>query len=104
MSCDDYKFVLKFTQQGVKALEARRQSIGKSADELCEFFTNEYLWCQRALTWNVQHYKLCKEPISSAAAAYSEYLQKTLTFIEDYNKANCATKKLGSLTPVRCPD
>lgn len=94
MSCSDYDVVVKFTRDGVQKLEARRETIGKTVAEQCKFFTNEYLWNQRGFTWNVQHYKaLCKEPIRSAAAAYYEELQKTLTSIEDYNKANCPTKK-----------
>ena len=94
MSCSDYNVVVKFTRQGVKELEVRRETIGKTVAEQCKFFTNEYLWSQRGFTWNVQHYKaLCKEPIRSAAAAYYEELQETLTSIEDYNKANCPTKK-----------
>lgn len=91
MSCSDYDVVVRFTRDGIRKLEARRETIGKTAAEQCKFFTREYLLNQQGYTWNVQHYKVfCNEPVRSAAAAYYEELQKTLTFIENYNKANCA--------------
>jgi hypothetical protein len=90
LTCADYGAVERSAREGIQKLEARRKTIGNTPAEQCNFFTRDYLLWQQIYTWDVQHYKVfCDEPIRSTATAYYEELQKTLTSIEDYNKANC---------------